>query len=72
MNYMKTINISMLSKSDIAILNDSIDKMGFASNDYRIVEYGSDGVEMKVTSPFLHRILKVIRKTEYEKKKDVE
>ena len=68
MSYMKTVNLSMLKESDIAILKDSIDRMGFSSNDYRIVEYGSNGVEMKITSPFLHRILKIIRKTEYKKR----
>jgi hypothetical protein len=68
MDYVKTLNLSSLSNSDIAILKDSIAKMGFPSKDYRIVEYGSDGVEMKVLSPFLHRALKVIRKTEYKKK----
>jgi hypothetical protein len=67
MGYIKTINLSGLSKSDIAILKDSVAKMGFSEKDYRIVEFGSDGVEMKITSPFLHRILKIIRKTEYTK-----
>ena len=69
MSYVKSINISMLKESDIAILKDSIDKMGFSEADYRIVEFGSSGREMKILSPFLHRALKVIRKTEYTKSK---
>jgi len=69
MAYLKTINLNTLSDSDIAILKDTLDKLGFTASDYRIVEYGSHGVEMKVTSPFLHRIMKVIRRTEYKKKR---
>ena len=68
MAYMKTVNLSMLSDSDIAILKDTLDRMEFSNSDYRIVEYGSNGKEMKIMSPFLHRTLKVIRKTTYSKK----
>lgn len=70
MGYVKTIDLSMLRGSDMAILKDSIDKMGFSNKDYRIVEYGSDGVELKIMSPFLHRILKVMRKTQYTKRRN--
>jgi hypothetical protein len=65
--YIKTLDLSLLKDSDIAILKESIGKMGFSANDYRIVEFGSHGVEMKISSPFLHRALKVIRKTIYTK-----
>ncbi len=68
MNYVKSISLSDLRDSDVAILKDSIAKMGFSDSDYRIVEYGSHGLEMKVLSPFLHRALKVIRKTKYIKR----
>ncbi len=69
MSYIKTIGLSELSESDIAILKENIAKLGFKESDYRIVEFGSHGAEMKIKSPFLHKILKVIRKTVYIKRK---
>lgn len=72
MGYIKTIGLSMLNSSDIAILEESIARLGFSKKHYRIVEFGSHGLEMKVTSPFLHKIMKVSKRIKYAKegKKD--
>ena len=70
MESVKTISLTALKDSDRYILEEAIHKLGFTASDYRVVEYGSYESEMKIFSPFLHRFLKVIRKSTYTKSKN--
>ena len=66
--YHKRIGLNKLCSKDITRLEEVIKDLGYKQLDYKFNHYNSHDVELIITNQKLHRILKVIRRTSYDKK----
>lgn len=60
--FFKSYSMNGLKTKDMLNIQEAIILMGFRNDDYKIVHFGSHGVELKVTNRELHCIVKSILK----------
>ena len=68
-SYAKTIHLTILNREEVSKLEGIIFRLGYEREDYRIIEYGHYNLEMKILNRELHRDMRTIRKTTYNKEK---
>ena len=66
----KSYSMSKMKDRDITNLLVVMNEWGYGSNDFRVVHFGSHGVELKVMSQELHWKLKSLSRLERIKKSE--
>jgi hypothetical protein len=69
MGKFKSYTMDRLKARDVLNLQTAISKMGFTSSDYKIVHFGSHGIELKVRNQDLHWMIKSITKLDRKKRR---
>lgn len=67
MQYHKRISLHHLKINDITRLEKIILKLGYDKDDFRFNHFGTHDIELIISNQELHRDLKTIRRTKYQK-----
>ncbi len=67
----KSYSLSNMKNRDIVNMLNTINKMGYGPDDYRIVHFGSHASELKVMNQELHWMLKSMTKMDRQKHRTI-
>lgn len=65
----KSYSMDKMKAKDVLNIQEAIKRMGFDSSDYKIVHFGSYGIELKIQNKELHWMIKSITKLQRQKNK---